>query len=244
MRGRGLGMCAFKIVLLPMGLSNATRHLKDPHRPVDNRRDRSRRGAEVVRPHSVEDMEVFMKRLVVLFTLAFAVLTAGSALAQSQLGLRAVGGSLAFVNAEDLDGAVGLGVFADLGMVTPNIGLEPVLEYWSKSEEAFGAKASVRDVALGCRGKYYFETSNPKIRPYAGAGLGLHFLKAETSVEMPGFPAMNSEASDTKLGLDLGGGLSTPLGPKNDLRFEMWYGIVSDVSQLALRVGVSHKLGM
>lgn len=185
-----------------------------------------------------------MKRTVVLFTLALAVVSAGSACAESKLGLRAIGGSLAFVNAEDMDAAIGFGAFADLGMVTPNIGLEPVIEYWSKSEEAFGAEAKVRDIAFGCRGKYYFETANPKIRPYAGAGLGLHFLKAEASVTVPGFPAMTSEASDTKLGLDLGGGLSTPLGPKNDLRFELWYGLVSDVSQLALRVGVSHKLGM
>lgn len=212
---------------------------------VDNRQDRSRPGAEVVQPGvRSETTEEVMKHKVVLFTLAIAILSSGSAFAQSKLGLRAIGGSLAFVNAEDMDAAIGLGAFADLGMVTPNIGLEPVLEYWSKSDQAFGVKASVRDIALGCRGKYYFETTNPKIRPYAGAGLGLHFVKAEASVSMPGYPTMTSEASDTKLGLDIGGGFYTPIGPNNDLRFELWYGLVSDVSQLALRVGVSHKLGV
>jgi opacity protein-like surface antigen len=189
-------------------------------------------------------MEEVMKRTIFFVSLAIGVLAAGSAMAQSNIGMRAVGGSLALVSPENVDGTVGLGVFADLGTITPNIGLEPMLEYWSTSQEAFGAKASLRDVSLGCRAKYYFETTNPKLRPYAGAGLGLHFLHAEASYSSPGFPTYSSDASDTKLGLDLGGGLMTPIGPKNDLHFELWYGLVSDASQLALRVGLSHKLGM
>jgi opacity protein-like surface antigen len=189
-------------------------------------------------------MEDVMKRTVLILLLALGVLPAGQALAQSNVGLHGIGASLAFVSPEDLDGTVGLGVFADLGFVTPQIGLEPHIEYWSTSEQAYGAEVSMRDVAIGCRGKYYFEVANTKMRPFAGAGLGLHFLKAEASVTVPGFPTMSDEASDTQFGIDLGGGLATPLGPKDDLHFELWYGVVSDVSQLALRVGISHKLGL
>jgi hypothetical protein len=69
-------------------------------------------------------------------------------------------------------------------------------------------------------------------------------VKSEATVSVPGFPTMTDEVSDTKLGLDLGGGIATPLGPKNDFHAEMWFGIVSDVSQFALRVGISHRLGM
>src|SRR5262245_50106981 len=119
-------------------------------------------------------MEGFMKRTIVFLLLAIGVLSAEQAFAESNIGFKALGGSVAFVNAENLDGTFGLGVFADLGRVTPQIGLEPIIEYWSKSESSFGAEASVRDIAVGCRGKYYFETSNPKVRPFAGAGLGLH----------------------------------------------------------------------
>jgi hypothetical protein len=61
---------------------------------------------------------------------------------------------------------------------------------------------------------------------------------------MPGFGNFSGSGSDTKLGLDLGGGISTALNAKNDLQAEAWYGIVSDVNQFALRVGVSHKLNM
>jgi hypothetical protein len=54
---------------------------------------------------------------------------------------------------------------------------------------------------------------------------------------------MQVEDSATKLGLDIGGGVSTPIGPRSDLLGEAWYGIVSDVSQFSLRVGMSYRLG-
>lgn len=185
-----------------------------------------------------------MKRKVLLLSLTIGLLSVGSAMAQSSIGFRAIGASAAFVSPEDVDGTLGFGVFADLGQITPQIKLEPAIEFWSKSEEAFGTEASIRDIAVGARAKYFFSVTNPKLHPFAGAGAGLHFLKAETTVSIPGFATVSGEASDTKFGLDLGGGMETAIGPKNDLRFEAWYGVVSDMSQFALRIGVSHKLGM
>jgi len=182
-----------------------------------------------------------MKR-VLLLVLAAGVLSAQGAAAESSIGLRAIGGSLAYVSPDNLDGTIAFGVFADLGRVAPPVGLEPRIEYWSQSQEAFGTKASVHDLTLGMRGKYYCPVEKTKVRPFAGAGLGFHFIKAEATVSAPGFPTMSSEASDTKLGLDLGGGIVTGLSPKVDLNAELWYGIVSDINQLALRVGISSKL--
>jgi opacity protein-like surface antigen len=183
-----------------------------------------------------------MKRMAVVLILAVGALTSGRAMAQSSLGLKGIGGSLALVDVENVDGTFGLGISADMGHITPQVGLEPVIEYWSKTEEAFGSKASIHDVSVGARAKYYFEVANPKVEPFAGAGLGLHFIGAKTTLAIPGFPSETVSASDTKLGLDLGGGLQTPLTPKDNLRIEGWYGVVSDVGQLAFRVGVSHKL--
>jgi len=185
-----------------------------------------------------------MKRFPLFLVLAIGLLGAQQAMAQSNLKLRAIGASAALVNPENLDNAFGFGVFADMGQIAPRIGLEPTLEYWSKSEDAFGASASLRDLSIGARGKYYFDTANPKVRPFAGAGLGLHFLRAEATVNVPGFGTVTSDASDTKLGLDLGGGVATAVSPKDDLHVEGWFGVVSDMNQFALRVGLSHKLGL
>lgn len=163
---------------------------------------------------------------------------------QMNLGFRAIGGSLGYISPENVDGTFLLGVFADAGRITNDIMLEPRIDYWNKSEESFGAKASVRDIIIGARGKYLFQTSNPKLMPFAGAGLSFHMVHAEATIPaMGGFPEQKVEDSTTKLGLDIGGGVATPISPRYDLIGEAWYGIVSDVSQFSLRVGMSYRLG-
>ena len=182
-------------------------------------------------------------RLVVLVALAVGLMASQQAMAQSDIGFKRLGGAIGYVSPEDLDGTFGLGVFADLGTITPEISLEPRIDYWSQSEAAFGTEFSVRDVAVGARAKYNFRTANPRLRPFAGAGLGLHFLNAEVTMEMPGFPTESYSDTETRLGLDLGGGFATTLSPRADLLGEAWYGIVSDFSTFSLRVGLSYKLG-
>ena len=184
-----------------------------------------------------------MKRTVLFLSLA-ALAVAAPALAQSDLGLKRVGAAIGFVDPENLGTTFSLGIFADHGTITPHIGLESRLDYWSQSDDFFGTKSSVRDVALGVRGKYTFTVSNPKIRPFAGAGLGIHFLKAEVTIPaFGGFPATTTSASDSKLGFDLGGGVATPVSPKVDLLGETWFGIVDTANTFSLRAALSYKLG-
>jgi opacity protein-like surface antigen len=182
-----------------------------------------------------------MKRKILILLLAAACLSAERAAADSSIGFRAIGGALNYVSPDNLDGTIGFGVFADLGRISPSVGLEPRLDFWSQSQESFGTKASVRDITLGARAKYFFNTSG-KVHPFAGGGLGFHFIRAEASVTAPGFAPMSVSQSDTKLGIDMGGGIATGLSPKVDLHAELWYGIVSDINQLSLRMGISHKL--
>jgi opacity protein-like surface antigen len=184
-----------------------------------------------------------MQRKSILVMLAVGLLVSQQAFAQSDLGFKRLGGSIGYVSPEDLDGTFGLGVFADMGTITPEISLEPRIDYWSQSEDAFGTEVTVRDIAVGARAKYNFTTQNPNLRPFAGAGLGLHFLNAEIEMSMPGFPTESYSDSETKLGLELGGGVATTMSPRMDLIGEAWYGIVSDFSQFSLRVGLSYKLG-
>jgi opacity protein-like surface antigen len=182
-----------------------------------------------------------MKRITLLLAVALCVTTAPAAMAQSNLGLKHLGVAAGFVSPENLDMTFSFGGFADLGSIAPNIGLEARLDHWSWSETTLGFETSIRDITVGARGKYYFETTNPKIRPFAGAGLAAHFISAEvTDTSTPGMSASDSQ---TKLGLDLGGGISTPMNPRTDFLAEAWYGVVTDVSQFSLRAGFSFKLG-
>jgi hypothetical protein len=72
---------------------------------------------------------------------------------------------------------------------------------------------------------------------------GLHFVRAEVEMVDPFTGGtLSVDDSSTKLGLDLGGGIVTPQSPRASLLVELWYGIVSDVNQLNLRLGFSHAL--
>jgi len=188
---------------------------------------------------SHETVEGLMQKLLVaLIVFLFCNVASQDAMARSNLGLRSLGADVGFVDPENVDGTAGFGVFANLGNLSPDIRLAPRVDYWSKSQSFGGSETSVHDISLGTRGEYMFHVSSPKFQPYAGAGLGVHFLNAKVTV--PGFP--DATASSTKLGLDMGGGFITPLSPKTDLSVDLWYGIVQDFSQVSFKVGVSFDL--
>jgi len=184
-----------------------------------------------------------MKRSIQLLTLLAGVLLSTSAMAQADIGFKGIGGAIGFVSPENINGTFSFGAFADLGSIAPKFRLEPRIDFWSHSEESFGAKASINDLTFGARTKYMFEVQDPRFQPYVGAGLGLHFIHGEVSTPAGGgFPAMSFSDSQTKLGLDLGGGLMMPVNPMTNVMAEAWYGIVSDVNQFSLRLGISHRM--
>ncbi len=182
-----------------------------------------------------------MKRWIVLVAaVASCSLVSQNAMAQANLGLRAAGGQVGIVSPENYDATAGFGAFADFGTLAPNVRLMTYLDTWSKSQDSpFGGSASVGDVSLSARGVYMFPVSSPRLQPFAGAGLGLHFLHAK--VEVPGLPTL--EDSSTKLGVDLGGGFAVPMSPRADFRTELWYGIVDSYSQLSIKAGLGFKIG-
>ncbi len=90
-----------------------------------------------------------------------------------------------------------------------------------------------------------FPVKNPKVRPFAGAGLGMHFINVQLDIPADlilGIPAFTLEDSSTKVGLDIGGGVSAAINDKTDFIGELWYGLVTDVNQLTLNVGFLYKL--
>lgn len=185
-----------------------------------------------------------MKRgMAILVLVLSAGVAASPAWSQTDLGFRGAGFELDVVGPEELDTTIGFGAFADFGSVARNVRIEGYMGYWSKSEKAFDAETSASDVTLGGRGKYMFRVSNPRLLPFAGAGIGLHFVEVDVVVPdqdlggivIPGFVL---EDSSTKLGLDFGGGLLYNLNGRTSLSSELWYSAVSDVNQLSLEIGV------
>jgi hypothetical protein len=106
----------------------------------------------------------------------------------------------------------------------------------------------VSDLSFGARGKYMCHASSPKFQPYAGSGLGLHFMTAKVTIPdqmIGGFlvPGMTAKDTSTQLGLDMGGGFVTPLSAKTALTGDLWNTFVEDVSRFSLKIGVAMKPG-
>jgi hypothetical protein len=190
-----------------------------------------------------------MKKLLISLTvLLICTVASQNARAQADIGFKSVGVNLGLVNPEDLDTTPGFGVFADLGTLNPNIRWSAHLDYWSHGEDIpGGGDLSVGDISLSSRGTYMFEVKSSRIQPYAGAGLGIHFISSKIEVPdmviggntIPGFTAHDSA---TKLGVDIGGGLRAPINPKTDFVSDAWFSIVDSVNMLSLKVGVAFKL--
>ena len=189
------------------------------------------------------------KRILVWAVLLFCTVASQNAWARTDLGWRSAGFDVGFVDPENVDGTLGFGAFANLGNLSPDVRLQPHLGYWSKSEEFGGDKASISDIALSARALYMFHGTSPKFRPYAGGGLGLHMVhgKVETAAQDLGggviVPAMEFSDTSTKLGLDLGGGFTTPLSERTDFCLDLWYTAVSDVGHISMKAGISFDLG-
>lgn len=179
--------------------------------------------------------------------MALAILTLSATSALAQPGINGIGFSVGVVDVDNVDSSsLGFGLFADLGLPTMPFSIEPYVDYWSNSESIpTGGDVTARDIAVGAKGLFNISLPNPVVKPFLGAGLGMHFMKVETpAIDMGGgvaFPAF--EATDSKLGIDLGGGVGFGVGSV-ELRGEGWYTIISDANTMGARASLVIPFGM
>ncbi len=166
-------------------------------------------------------------------------LTAGSALAG--MSLLSVSPRIDYVSPSDLDGTIGFGAVADLGSLTPMFGLQVSADYWSSNLSNLDGW-DLNDFVIGARTRYNLAIDNPAFVPFLTAGLAMHFFSwdiPESITTLPGYSANQYDDSETKLGLDLGGGLQF----HNNFFVEAQYRLVSDVDQLTIGGGFTFNLG-
>jgi len=184
-----------------------------------------------------------MKRIFAMLVcfLALSALTS-TAMAAADFGLKGIGVRVGVVEPENLDTTVGFGLFMDLGTFHPNVAFETYASYWSNSFDVGLAESSFSDIVIGAKVEYMFTVSRPTIHPFIGAGLSAHIMKSSASIAAIGpFEAMNLDATDTKMGLDLGGGLRAGVADQVDIIGEAWYTFVSDFNQLTATGGIAYK---
>ncbi|MEQ6166711.1 MULTISPECIES: porin family protein [unclassified Ekhidna] len=173
-----------------------------------------------------------MKKL--LFTVALVTLVAFTTTAQDQGEMR-IGGGLALGTKAAIDeGGSKAGIGINVGgeyFVTDIISIAPSFTYFFPSSvEFFGQELKSQASSLNIDGRYYFGDSDMQL--YGLAGIGVGFASAEANGE---------KASDSKVGLNIGGGLNYPLSDGMFLNGQIKYN--TPYEQLVINAGVLFNIG-
>jgi opacity protein-like surface antigen len=171
--------------------------------------------------------------------LVMSVALAMPALAQSSdqpagLGLKGLGIRLGLTDPEDASSALMYGVHLDAGTLVRNVHIIPSVEYWSVGNDVGLYSADYSDLAAKVDINFDFPLQDQRLVPYLGGGLGLHRIKFSTNV--PG----DFDASDTKLGLSVQGGMRNDFTPNLSLFGELGYAFVENANQLRLLGGFTY----
>ena len=178
------------------------------------------------------------------FLLLILIFSVGISFAQSDIGLKSIGGKLGFVMPEDpIDNTFGLGVVADLGTITPAIALQAHVEYWGKSYDVGYYEWTFSEIIIGATAKYYFPTQG--IMKFYGGG-GLDFIIGNSSGEYTGtnpyYTNTDVSDSDTDIGFHFCGGGEYPLSETMTGFAELKY-TVDGADFFSIFAGVKFKMG-
>ena len=132
---------------------------------------------------------------------------------------------------------VGGGIQYGLG---PRLLFAGELEYMTGGDDFSGFGVSVDSSLIGvnANAQYLFPMSNAKFTPYALGGLG--FLRASASANVAGFGG--ASASDSSIGLNIGGGARWAVGDNWGVRPELKFWI-GDGDNTQFTVGVYYTFG-
>ena len=148
------------------------------------------------------------------------------------LGFQGLGARIGFVDPEGASSTVALGVHIDAGEFVRHVHVLPLVEYWKVGVGG----VDVSDLDIGTDINVDFPVEGGRVIPYAGGGLALHFVSVDDPFAPPGV-----DTSDTKLGLNIQGGIRNQVMPNLSLFGEVKYAFVSDVNQLKVMGGFTYN---
>jgi hypothetical protein len=119
--------------------------------------------------------------------------------------------------------------------------LEPEVGYWEKGEDVPGVDVSIEDLNFGVNGIFELgRAGGTGLRPWAGAGLGLHLVRGVVDLD-DGDDDEAFDETDTELGIHLLGGLDFGLSESFDLYAAVRYDFVSDLNQFKAYGGIRYR---
>ncbi|NOT35452.1 MAG: hypothetical protein HOP12_15005 [Candidatus Eisenbacteria bacterium] len=134
---------------------------------------------------------------------------------------------------------LGLRVHLKSASLIENVTITPSIQFWRNRNrvESFDITSTRSDARLGADARYTFLQYS--VRPWVGAGWGLHFLSNE--VNAPTLGLVNAEDSVIRGGMSIGAGLSTPIAGKLANDFGLEYDFLGRGSQTKLNMGLHYS---
>ena len=169
-------------------------------------------------------------QVVSLATVAPVALAAATDKASAGLGFKGIGARVGLVDPEGGSSTVTLGAHIDAGEFVEHVHLTPYAEYWSVGVSGV---ADTKDFTVASDVTVDFPLQGGSLTPYAGGGLGLHFLRLPPSI--PGDPTR------TRLGLGIQGGIKNQVMPNFGFFGEVRWSFVKEADQLKLVGGFTYN---
>ena len=176
-----------------------------------------------------------MKKFCLLLMVA-VMLIATIPVSAADMGLKRLGGKVGIIFPKDLDMGFMLGAAADMGEITDNLKLIPLISYWNAGKSESGVDLSFTNIQIGADVQYYLKDVKGL---YFGGGLTINFQSASVDVP-PEYAQFISETStsETDIGFGLLGGYEMPLGKTATGFAQAKYNIISDFNTFAIMLGV------
>jgi len=175
-------------------------------------------------------MKRFNLFTIILLSLCFITLASAQ-----DLGLKQVGGKLGVVFPKAWDTGFEIGATANMGELTDNLELFPVLSYWSFGAEVFSVDVSGSNFQVGADVHYLIENVEGL---YVGGGLSLNFFSTEVGVFNPiTQQTVTASGSTTEFGFAILGGYQMPIGDYTGFA-EAKYNLISGFNTFEICVGI------
>ena len=158
-----------------------------------------------------------------------------------------VGARAGLVDIDGFGSTFGVGGYSEIEL-SKGLSIRPSLDYWQKTKsENFGyAKVdmTLSDLAIGGAVKYAFSLPGAKVQPYVLGGLALHRLSAEVKASSGAYEGAvyQTEASETKMGFDLGGGVAYPFSREMEVSAELMMRSVDAADLTTIMGGLSYSI--